>query len=667
MEDKEKSELEKSNEQTPNSAPVNEEQTTENVNAKALTEEKDVTEHMEHSVEESSSEETSSVTNDSEEESYDSELSADYASDKEDYTGDPILEEVKNADFSTLSKGQLLALIKKINQSSKILQFKNEVEDIKNSFYKLHRIEITNKREKFIEEGGNPEDFLFNDEMESEFKEEYKLYRDKKTSLTEGLEKEKQDNLAQKLSIIEEIKNLVNQKESINKTFADFRDLQEKWKQVGNVPQSEIKDLWESYHLAVGQFYDYIKINKELRDLDLKKNLESKLELCEQAESLLIETSIVKAFADLQSLHDRWREIGPVPNEKKNELWERFKAATSQINKRHQEHFIKLKEQEKNNLIAKQELCEKVESILNAGFSSQKDWAQQSDQVVEFQKVWRTIGFAPKKYNNEIYARFRKACDEFFNKKRDFFGQLKAVEEENKQLKIELCIQAEKLQDDTDWKKTTDEFIRLQSEWKKIGPVSRRDSEKLWKRFRTACDIFFNNKSTHYETLDSEQDKNLEIKKALIHKIETFELTEDHEDNLSKLKEFQREWADIGFVPFSEKDKIQNAFRDAINKKFENLNVDADKKKMLKYKVKVENYLQSKNPGDKIYSERSKLANKLKKLQNDIVTLENNIGFFANSNNASSLIKDVELKIEKGKKEIELLKDQIRLLDESEN
>jgi len=579
---------------------------------------------------------------------------------------DPILTEVSNADLATLSKDEMLKLIKKINASSKILELKDQVEEIKNSFYKIHRAEINEKKEKFVEEGGLPEDFKIDDIVETEFKAEYKKYRDQKTKISENFEKEKQSNLAKKFEIIEEIKNLVNQKESINKTFHDFRDLQEKWKEIGIVPQSEIKNIWESYHLAVGQFYDYIKINKELRDLDLKKNLEAKIKLCEHAESLLIEPSVVKAFADLQLLHDQWREIGPVPHEKKNELWERFKSATSQINKRHQEHFINLKEQEKSNLIAKQELCDKVEAILEQELVKQKQWTEKSDEVIELQKIWRTIGFAPKKYNNDIYARFRKACDTFFSNKRAFFEQLKDTEEENKQRKIELCIEAEKLKDDTDWKKTTDDFIRLQNEWKNVGPVSRRDSEKLWKRFRSACDVFFNAKSAHFSTLDQQQDDNLKLKLALIEEIDAFELSDDHENNLELLKDFQRRWSEIGFVPFKEKDRIQNKFRDALNKKFESLSMDSDKKKILKYRVKLENISQSKNSEDKISSERNKLYNKLKKLQNDIVTLENNIGFFSNSNNASSLIKDVENKIEKGKKEIELIKEQIKMLDNAD-
>lgn len=647
MEDKEKTSLGNTNQNLPQTEPVNDGQDT-----------KETIENTASSDEDTVAEATNNVA---------AEPAVSENEKTEQTQEDPFATELENADFSTSSKEELLKLLKKINASSSILELKDPVEEIKNSFYKLHRTEVSEKKDAFVEGGGLPEDFKFEDVVETEFKLEYKKYRDNKTKVTENLEKEKQRNLSKKHEIIEEIKNLVNQKESINKTFQDFRDLQEKWKEIGLVPQSEIKNIWESYHLAVGQFYDYININKELRDLDLKKNLEAKINLCEQAENLLIEPSVVKAFADLQSLHDQWREIGPVPHEKKNELWERFKSATSQINKRHQEHFISLKEQEKNNLIAKQELCKKVEAILEMEFTKQTQWTQKSDEVVELQKIWRTIGFAPKKYNNEIYAQFRTACDTFFTKKRDFFENLKEAEEENKQRKIELCIEAEKLKDDTDWKKTTDEFIRLQSQWKTIGQVSRKDSEKLWKRFRTACDVFFNAKSAHFSTLDQDQEQNLKLKNDLIDEIESFELSENHEENLELLKDFQRRWSEIGFVPFKEKDRVQNKFRDALNKKFENLSMDADKKKILKYRVKLENISQGRNSDDKISTERNKLYNKLKKMQTDIVTLENNIGFFSSSNNANSLIKDVEMKIEKGKKEIELIKEQIRMLDEAED
>lgn len=394
-------------------------------------------------------------------------------------------------DYSGLSKDELVATIKQLAQSSDILSQKDNAEEVKNQFYKIHRAEIADKKQVFVESGGLVEDFAFEDSAEREFKEYYKQYRDRKASLIDNIEKDKKNNLAKKKAIIDEIDHLINKEESINDTFKDFRDLQDKWKLIGQVPQQEVKAIWESYHLAVGKFYDYIKINKELRDLDLKKNLEQKIQLCEQAERLLLEESVVKAFGELQKLHEVWREIGPAPQESKEEVWERFKLATSTINKRHQDYFVLLKDQEKRNFDAKKAICARIKELIDATYDSPRAWTEASNQVVELQKVWRTVGFAPKKFNNEIYAEFRTLCDEFFEIKKKYFDTLKGVEEDNKQQRIDLCIQAEALATSKDWKETTDILIKLQKEWKSIGNVTRKDSEKLWKRFRGACDLFF--------------------------------------------------------------------------------------------------------------------------------------------------------------------------------
>jgi len=567
-------------------------------------------------------------------------------------------------DYSKMEKADLVAALKDLVGMTDIVAVKNEVEDVKSFFYKQHRTEIDEKRQKFIEDGGVAEDFKFVDPVEDEFKELYNKYRKNKSELVERIEKEKQANLKIRLDIIEELKQLVTKDESLNVTFKEFRDLQDRWKEIGMIPQTEIKTVWETYHHHVEKFYDYVKINKELRDLDLKKNHDIKIELCEKAEDLLLETSVVKAFAELQVLHDQWREAGPVPREKREDIWERFKEATTKINKRHQDYFVQLKEQEKKNLEAKTLICEKIEEIIGNVPESQKDWTAKAKEVIEFQKVWRTIGFAPKKYNNEIYDRFRKICDQFFNMKREFFDRLKGEEEENKQKKLDLCIQAEALQNSTDWKNATSEFIKMQSEWKKIGSVPRKDSEKLWKRFRAACDVFFNAKENHYKQLDGEQVDNLTKKQELIQKINEYELTDDQEANIEVLQQFQKEWSSIGFVPIKEKNKIQKQYREAVNKKFDGIEVNNENIKLYKYKMKLKTMTDPGAQGDKLYHERNRLMSKLKALENDIITLENNIGFFANSNNAEAMIKDVQKKIAKSKHNAELIKEQLRMLDD---
>jgi hypothetical protein len=464
--------------------------------------------------------------------------------------------------------------------------------------------------------------------------------------------------------VIEGIKDLLNRQESLNNTFQEFRDLQQKWRDIGPVPQNKLHDLWETFHLHVENFYSYIKINNELRDLDLKKNFELKLELCEKAEALLLEPSPVKAFKSLQNLHDLWREVGPVPHDKKEEIWDRFKAITAKINQRQQEHFESLKNQLKKNLEAKTELCEKAENLLEKALTTPKEWEEKSKQLIDLQQVWKTIGFAPKKENNLVYERFRKACDTFFNNKRDFFKSYKEDQQNNLQLKTELCIQAEAMKDSQDWKKATDEYIRIQKKWKEIGPVPRKQSDLIWKRFREACDYFFNRKKDFFSNIDEAQDNNLKLKEAIIAELNAFELKDDSEQCFEALQEFQRRWTDIGFVPIKEKDQINQEFRNLINQKFDHLNLNEVDKNLQKFRNKLENWKTSEQFNEKIGQERNKIIIKLKQLENDIILWENNIGFFAKSKNSDALVRDFQHKIESGKRNIRLLNKKLDLIDE---
>lgn len=577
--------------------------------------------------------------------------------------GEPAQEEVVN--LSAMSKEELIALLRENLTDKPVETIINTVENIKINYYKKHKAEIERKRKLFVEQGGEIEDYKIEDDPhESEIKELLRQYRELKANYNKSQDEQKHKNLEEKYKIIEEIKDLTNNKESINKTFHEFRELQKKWRSIGPVPQQNVKDLWDNYHHHVEAFYDYIRINQELRDLDLKKNLEAKILLCEKAEELLLESNVVEAFRVLQDLHDQWREIGPVPAEMRVEIWNRFKEATSKINKKHQDHFVDLKNEQKSNLEAKITLCEKAEELMHIEINSNKEWTARSNELIELQKIWKTIGFAPKKDNAKVYKRFREACDAFFNRKREFYGVFKEEQNNNLQLKTDLCIQAEALKDSNEWKKTTEELIALQHRWKEIGPIHHKQSEKIWKRFRTACDIFFERKAKHFSEVDSSFGTNLTKKNDLIKEIEEFTITDEAEVCLTKLKDFQRRWAEIGFVPLKEKDQVNERYREAINKKFDALRIDDDHRYILKFKTKLEEYLDKPNGIQRIRQEREKIITRLKQLESDIVLWENNIGFFARSRNAESMIKDVESKIENSKKSIEMLNRKINMIDD---
>lgn len=578
---------------------------------------------------------------------------------------EPAAHKNEKADYSTYSQIELVNALRELLDNKGDHDIKDDVEAIKSAFYKLVKDEADEQEKQFLEDGGDEEEFEPEENpYEQDIKDLLKRYRQIRHEFNKKLEQEKELNLQIKYDIIEEIKSLIHKEESINKTFQEFRDLQQRWREIGLVPQAKMKDLWDTYHFHVENFYDYIKINKELRDLDLKKNLEMKIRLCEQAEELLLETNTIKAFNHLQKLHERWREIGPVPRENKDDIWERFKAATAKINKKHQEYFEGRKNEQKKNLEAKRALCEQVEEINEMELTSHKEWGEKSKEVVNLQKVWRTIGFAPRKDNNKIYKRFREACDKFFDAKREFYSKNKELQQNNLQLKTDLCLQAEALKDSEDWRKTTQDLINIQKQWKEIGPVPRKQSDALWKRFRAACDYFFEKKSEHFSSIDTEQEDNLKEKEELIKEVEAFKSTGDADEDLRNLKDFQRRWTEIGHVPIKRKDDIQKQFRNAINKLFDDLKLDESKRNLLNFRTKIASFSESSRGQNKMRLERDKYMTKLKQLENDLVLLDNNIGFFAKSKNAETLIEDVKRKIEQTRDKIEFLKDKIRVIDE---
>ncbi len=569
-------------------------------------------------------------------------------------------------DYSGFSKAELVETLALIIENRPPSEIRDDVERIKTLFYKKIKYEAEERKSKFLEGGGKIEEYkIWVDPLDYRVKELLEKYRERKNDYNKVQEAEKYENLKRKYDIIDKIKDLVNREESINKTFHDFRNLQNEWHSIGVVPQSSLKDLWENYHHSVEVFYDYIKINKELRDLDLRKNLEAKVQLCEKAEELLLEPSAVNAFRALQDYHNQWREIGPVPQESKNEIWERFKEATSQINKRHHEYFENQKDDQRKNLDAKLALCEQVEAINLMEIKSFRDFDEKADKIVALQKMWRTIGFAPKKQNNKVYQRFREACDAFFEKKRSFYADNKETQLNNLQLKTELCLQAESLQESTDWKATSDALIKLQKEWKEIGPVPRKQSEKTWRRFRKACDHFFNMKAEYFTNLDTSYEDNLKAKIAVIEELEKFEPGSDVQAAFERLKELQRKWTEIGFVPFNKKEEITNRYRNALNKEFDKLKIADEDKSILKYRTKLDNLKSNPKASRKVRNERDKFFTKIKQLESDIVLWENNIGFFAKSTNADTMIREVQEKIENAKKMIKTLEEKVKMIDQS--
>ena len=566
------------------------------------------------------------------------------------------VDDLDGINYAELSKEGLIEALEKIVNRDDVHKCKSYVDYIKTLFYKQINADVEQQREKFIENGYEPKDFRATpDPLEDKFKALFDQYRDKRNKYNEQLEQEKLNNLKLKQEIVSKIEDLINSQDNINHTFDEFKNLQKQWREIGIVPQTEAKKLWESYNYQVERFYDIVKINRELRDLDLKKNTEQKIKLCERAEELLLESKVVKAFNELQKLHEQWREIGPVFAAQKEEIWERFKKATYTINKKHQDYYANLKKEQENNFRAKTILCEKAEEIIAKDYHSRAEWDAQNKEILSLQQFWKMIGFAPKKHNNAVYERFRNACDKFFEKKREYYTQNKEEEENNLQLKEDLCVQAEGLKDSTDWKKTTDILKRLQLKWKTIGPVPRKHSEEVWQRFRAACNTFFDNKKKHFDSIDKEQEENLRLKEQLIAEVENFQSADSDEKNIAALKEMQKRWSEIGLVPISKKDALYDRFRKAIDAQFAKINIDEAKRNEIKMKHLIEAAQTNPQALEKLRNERDRLKGRLDTLNQQIALSENNLGFFAKSKNADAMIQSFRQKMEKQKEEAKSL------------
>lgn len=582
-------------------------------------------------------------------------------------TAEAAVVESDNAEENTagkLTKDEILNRLQTLVDAP-IETVRGEVESLKQAYYKIRRNEVDELRKAFVEQGGDEKDFTAPEDTQENFlKELLGSYKEKKAAYLAEEEKQKAENYEIKLQLIEQLKMLCESQDDFNKLYNEFKDIQQKWKEIKLVPEEHANELWKEYQTYSEAFYDLIKINNQFRDYDFKKNLELKTALCEAVEKLQDEKDIISAFHQLQKLHQQWREIGPVAKELREELWDRFKAASTVINKRHQQHFENLKAKEQENLVAKTVICEEIEGIDYAALQTFKDWDEKNNEVLALQQKWRTIGFTPKKHNTKIFERFRAACDVFFTKKTEFYKSIKAEMEKNLEKKRALCEKAEALKDSTDWKGTTEKMIALQKEWKTIGQVTRRHSDSIWKRFITACDYFFDNKNKNVSSQKSEEQANLEAKKALIEKVKTMDESLETEEAISTLKEWIAEWNEIGHVPFKEKDKVYKAFHEAVDAQFDRLKVDQRDRRMKSYRNNVSE-MAGKGKG-KLYSERDRLMRTYERMKNDLQTYENNIGFLSiSSKGGSGLVKEMERKIEKLKAEMELTVKKIEAIDEN--
>ena len=544
------------------------------------------------------------------------------------------------ANYSEKTLAELVSLFEELGRNAERMKMNKEAEAIRTAFYKRLA------KEKAEAGDAVPEDAFT--EIENGFKTYYNTYKKERAEYNARQEQEREENLAKKEAVIADLKALVEKQEDVNATFPAFREIQDRWRSIGPVPVQNYRNINDTYQLYVEQFYDMVKINRELRDLDFRKNLEVKEKFCEMAEKLAENENIVEAFKELQKLHEQWKEYGPVAKQYREEIWDRFKAATAVINRKYQAYFEEQKEKQVENLAAKTVLCEKVEEIADREIKSSAEWNACSKEIEDIQKQWRTIGFATRKENQKIYDRFRAACDRFYGRKREFYTDYKDSMNANMAKKISLCEAAEALKGSTEWKKATDQFINLQKQWKEIGAVPRKKSEQLWKRFRAACDEFFNERDRNVKP-ENNFYGNLKAKQKLIAEIEAYQPTGDETRDHEALESFMQRWQEIGFVPFKEKDNVAQAYKYAINARFP----DAAK-------VRKSHYAKAPK------SEKERLIQKYNQLEQDIVTYENNIGFFAMSKNSEPLIRQMQEKIEQSKKELKDLETRIRSIGDEE-
>ncbi len=543
---------------------------------------------------------------------------------------------------------------------------KDEVDYLKTIFYKLHFAEREADMKAYIDGGGDPAEYkVVPDEDEEEFKAEMSVIKEKRAKIFLEQEKEKQENLTRKLDIIEKIKAMLTSPDEANKSYQDFKKLQQEWKEIKLVPAEKANELWRNYQLYVEQYYDLLKLNNEAREYDFKKNLEIKTRLCEAAEKLADESDVISAFHQLQKLHQEYRETGPVAKELREDMWARFKAASTVINKRHQQHFEELRAKEEDNLTKKTELCEKVENIAKDEIKNAGDWDKKTKEIIAIQAEWKTIGFAPQKMNVKIFERFRAACDDFFGKKAEFFKNMKQQFSENIEKKKALVEQAQTLQDSTDWKSTSDKLIALQKEWKTIGMVPKKQGDKLWNDFLTACNHFFDARNNANAGTRNEERANLEKKRDIIKQLET--LADNPEGNVQEqARELIDQYNAVGHVPFKEKDNVYKEYHDILDRLYKELNVTTARRRLDKFRNNLKNVAEK--GSDALDNERARLMRRYESLKQEIQTYENNIGFLsASSKKGNSLIDEMNRKVQKLKDDMNLVREKIKAIDAENN
>ena len=559
------------------------------------------------------------------------------------------------------SKKEVIERLKEIAHSDDDPQ-KDEVEYLKTTFYKLHFAEREADMKAYIEAGGDPDTYKVTpDEDENTFKAEMSVIKEKRAKLFLEQEKEKQENLKKKLDIIEKIKAMATSPEEANKSYQDFKKLQQEWKEIKLVPAEKANELWRNYQLYVEQYYDLLKLNNEAREYDFKKNLEIKTHLCEAAEKLADENDVISAFHQLQKLHQEYRETGPVAKELREEIWARFKAASTVINKRHQQHFEELRSKEEENLTKKTALCEKVEEIAKEEIKNAGDWDKKTKEIIAIQAEWKTIGFAPQKMNVKIFERFRAACDDFFGRKADYFKELKQKFAENAEKKKALVEQAQELQDSTDWKATSDKLVALQKEWKTIGMVPKKLGDKLWSDFLTACNHFFDARNNANAGTRTEERANLEKKRDIISQLKA--LADNAEEDIQeKVRELVDQYNAVGHVPFKEKDNVYKEYHDILDRLYKELNITTARRRLDKFRSNLKNVAEK--GADALDNERSRLMRRYEQLKQEVQTYENNIGFLnASSKKGNSLIDEMNRKVQKLKDDMNLVREKIKAID----
>ncbi len=557
---------------------------------------------------------------------------------------------------------EVVARVKELAEADGTAE-RQELDALKQTFYKIHKANVAAARAQFIENGGEPEAFLPEPNvLEDEFKEAMNAIKRKRAEMQAEQERIKEENLQKKQEILERIKAMSATPEEANQAYKEFKELQNQWKELKLVPAEKANELWKTYQLYVEQYYDQLKLNNEFREYDFKKNLEIKTRLCEAAEKLGEETDVISAFQQLQNLHQEFKETGPVAKELREEIWARFKAASTVVNKRHQQHFEDLKQKEEDNLALKTALCEKIEALDIMEAKTAAAWEAMTKEVIAMQQEWRTIGFAPQKMNVKIFERFRTACDCFFTEKASFFKRLKEDQSENLTKKTALCEKAEALKESTDWKAAADQFMQLQKEWKSIGSVPKKYSEALWKRFIEACDYFFEQKNKNSASQRSEEKENLQKKQDVIERLKTL-LESEEENKQEALKALMKEWNEIGFVPFKEKDKIYKAYQEVVDQIFKALNLSSARRRLDNFKNNLKNDL--KEGAQSVSRERDRLVRLYESKRNEIKTYENNLGFLTcSSKKGNSLLNEMNKKMEKLKDELALIGDKITAIDQ---